>query len=152
MFPFMVTYYDDNHALPVFEWTKGVRNYSLSELCEACNGNNLHKKPICKIVACGTTNNCTFLVDLQALSRPRDIFPDDNGVWHNNGVQTIFVDRSKSGTSVLHRGNRLPYPMKTGQFKLVRTYYRNKAAGDFRKMIAQLYGMLTCGLILIMHG
>ena len=73
-------------------------------------------------------------------------------MWHNNGVRTIFVDRSKSGTSVLHRGNQLPYPMKTGQFKLVRTYYRNKAAGDFRKMIAQLYGMLTCGLILIMHG
>ena len=79
-------------------------------------------------------------------------FPDDNGVWHNNGVQTIFVDRSKSGASVLHRGNRLPYPMKTSQFKLVRTYYRNKAAGDFRKVIGQLYGMLTCGLILIVHG
>ena len=39
--------------------------------------------------------------------------------------------------------------MKTGHFKLVHTYYRNKAAGDFRKMIAQLYGMLTCDLILI---
>ena len=41
--------------------------------------------------------------------------------------------------------------MKTSQFKLVRTYYCNKAAGDFRKMIAQLYGMLTCGLILIVE-
>ena len=145
MCPFRVTYYDDNHALPVFEWTKRVRNYSLSELCEACTGDNVHKERICKIVPCGVTKNCAFLIDL---SSPCDIFADDNGVWHNNGVRTTFVDCSISGTSVLHRGNRLPYPMKTGHFKLVRTYYRNKAAGDFRKMIAQLCGMLlTCDLI-----
>ena len=31
-------------------------------------------------------------------------------------------------------------------------YHHNKVAGDLCKMIGQLYGMLTCGLILILHG
>ena len=46
---------------------KRVRNYSLSELCEACIGDNVHKERICKIVPCGVTKNCAFLIDLQAL-------------------------------------------------------------------------------------
>ena len=137
------------HCLCLSGQKEFVTTAFLSCVRHACTGDNVHKERICKIVPCGVTKNCAFLIDFQALSSPHDIFADDNGVWHNNGVRTIFVDCSISGTSVLHRGNRLPYPMKTGHFKLVCTYYCNKAAGDFLKMIAQLYDMLTCDLILI---
>ena len=104
-------------------------------------------------VPLGFQKNGTFFVDTSTLGNTDDVKCDDNGGWLNSGVRKLWLSINSEGDNlqseervdndaimsvqVVQRGGQM-----TGNTSwcLIRSYFKNRCAEDFRKVITTLLG------------
>ena len=98
--------------------------------------------PCNRIATCqpvGVQDNLVFVIDLSQLEKPKDIRADDLGSWTCNGkrcVQCVVHDGEVSEVLSGPKGGI------RSTYCLVKRYYKHATAGDFKRMIAEIYGEL----------
>ena len=99
---------------------------------------------------CGSvySGNLAFVIDLSKLEKPEDVRADDLGTWTCNGnrwVQCVVYDGIVSEI--------LPGP-KSGScctYCLVKCYHKHATAGNFKRTIAEIYGIYILDCLSEMH-
>ena len=96
---------------------------------------NLPFSKICSIPPRLVMDNVAFVVDTSKLASFDDIVADDCGSWRNNGQHKFKFKREDDSLKRL-ASNSPDVP----DVYLHRTYYVNKNAKDFRKMVSFVLG------------
>ena len=135
-------YYRDNPSLPVYEMSKRLRNYSVSDLLNILIERFSIEDKICCVTPTNVEHNCTFVVDQSCLKDPDDIKADDNGSWKNNGIHYTVVSWKNKKANILLRNSSSckKHTLGSSEFLVERTYFTNKAHPDFKKLIIRVKG------------
>ena len=91
----VVTYYDDNHLLPIFE--ERQQEYTVEQLVSFLIGDATSEK-VCKSQPTAVKHSCSFLINLNCVIKLADLRADGCGVWIHKGVRNSYVviDKSKA--------------------------------------------------------
>lgn len=134
----IVTYYNDNHHLPVFD--EGKQEYTIEQLVSFLLEDVSNEK-VCKAQPTSVEHSCSFLIDLNCVLDVADLRADGCGVWKHKGVRKSYVviDKSKS---ILFTTREHPPPDKDIKNNylclLTRVYHDLQVVPDFKRMIATL--------------
>lgn len=152
-------FYNGNLNIPVLNWTPCKADTDQQTNFEDVL-NLLHLNPPdkCKIAVekpvC-VKKNCRIIVDTKNLGHPDDVLADDSGVWSSNGSPKVYFQQSDNGGAGsferVGRGKKVAKDtLIQPWFVVQRSYYSNKDAPDFKKVISTVKGEniypCTCGI------
>lgn len=82
-----------------------------------------------------------FVMDLSRLEKPEDVRADDFGSWLCNGKQCNSCEVEDGHVMEVYSELSI---QRENTYCLIRRYYKHATSGDFRRIIAEIYGNLLC--------
>ena len=124
-----------NCNVPIFDCTS--HQYSAKEIVNVLLDQSLPVEKISTSRPTFVEDNFIFVVDLSKLDDPKDVRADDLGSWICNGKRSVqcaiedgrafeIVPTSNTNVGITYR--------------LIRRYYKHATAGDFARIISEIYG------------
>ena len=107
------------------------------------------EKPVC------VKKNCKIIIDTSNLGHRDDVLADDCGVWTSNGSPKVYFQQSDNDAGSFEsvgRGTKVTKDtLVEPWFVVQRSYYSNKDAPDFKKVVSTLKGEniypCSCGIL-----
>jgi len=137
-------YYDNEENLPVYEHlsSKSKQLYSPEQLFKILLNPKLQSPDVlCNKVPTSISNSVVFIVDVNKLEDPNDIFCDDMGVWRNNRVDRggYVVSMSSGQVNAMEKS----LSNEEGTYILERVYRVHGTNNGLKKLIVCVYGELS---------
>ena len=133
-------YFDHNLKLPIYNRKRCT--YSAEDVIRILF--EVEKSKICTAQPYGCTKSYTFVIDHTTLDDKDDLKCDDLGVWHHNGVSTLYFDVKFEGPNVkeiTRLGSKRPAVLHPSIYALKRCYWRHKSNIKFNRKIFEIIGM-----------
>ena len=100
----------------------------------------LDDSKVCSQVPCSISSNALFIVDLNRLESPKDIYCDDMGSWTWVGSYKRWC--TIDDDSMVHIvGKEPPTSSCFPYYRIKKFYYKNKSSPDVKKIHIFLEGM-----------
>lgn len=123
-------FFDEDQELPIFSET--TTGYSVQEIVDILMDQSLAEDKVCQIQPLGVNRNCTFIIDLDAVS-VEDMKADDMGSWKSNGTRRSFFRLNGETCEFIKSSSPKSYV-------IIRRYYTHHSYSKFRRCIIIIQG------------
>ena len=125
-------FFNDDPELPIY--SKHPSGYPLPQLVSILMDPALPEEKVCKLQPLGVSQNCTFIVDLDAVN-PDDLKADDLGSWKGTGTR-----RTHFTVDETNKAEFRPSAPSGAFFVIIRRYYVHRTYLKFHRCIVELQG------------
>jgi len=140
--PTKISYHRNDCTLPIYELllpmvntTKKEKEDSISKTLEELTRSPPHPSLVCSAVPKFVKENKSFVVDTTKLKLESNLVADDCGSWIDNGKHRFHYTIDEEDLYI-RTGRGLAMNTSDSSITLHRTYYSNKSASDFRRIIS----------------
>ena len=124
--------------MPVY--SRSSVRYDTQEVITILLDPDLNTDKICKAQPTDIAHNTAFVVDLSKLRCTKDLYCDDMGSWHCNGIYKSWIEVDFTGYITIH-GKSKPLLANENVYHITKKYFFHKTSKDLKKTISLLAGM-----------
>ena len=133
----MDDFYRGNKNLPVY--SRSAVRYDIQEVVTILLDPELSVNKICTRQPTDVAHNTAFVVDVSKLKCFKDLYCDDMGSWHCNGIYKSWIEVDFIGFVTLH-GKCKPSMVNDRSYCITKKYFYHKTSKDLKKTVSFLAG------------